>query len=86
MARTYNLHPVYTRFSKIEGNFALNNVDLTKEITDKIVSGGLDAGNLHIKIRITEGKELAEFNEKHGYHYAGIIGLQKKNFDSKKKE
>lgn len=33
LARTYNLHPPYTRFSKIEGNFALNNNDLTKEIT-----------------------------------------------------
>lgn len=86
LLRTYNLHPPYTRFNKIEGNFALNNKDLTEEITDKIIKGGLDAGNIHINIRKTEGKELTEFNEKHGHHYAGIIGLLKKNFDSKKKE
>lgn len=29
LVRTFNLHPVYTRFNKIEGNFAINNKDLT---------------------------------------------------------
>ena len=43
-------------------------------------------GTVHIAIRKSEGKEMDEFNEKHGHHYAGIIGLHKKNFDTKKKE
>lgn len=86
LLRTYNLVPPYTRFNKTEGNFALNNKDLNEDVLAKIVKGGLDVGSIHIKIRKTEGKELAEFNDKHGHHYAGIIGLLKKNFDTKKKE
>ena len=86
LVRTYNLHPPYTRFNKTEGNFAINKKDLTEDLINKIVAGGLEVGKLHIKIRKTEGKELEEFNEKHGHHYAGIIGLLKKNFDTKKKD
>lgn len=79
------MHPVYTRFNKIEGNFAINNKDLKEDTIAKISAQGIKTGALHIKIRKTEGKELEEFNEKHGHHYAGIIGTLKKTFDSKKK-
>jgi len=86
LVRTYNIHPPYTRFNKKEGNFAINKKDLSEELKSKIEKGGLDIGSVHLTIKKSEGKDLDEFNEKHGHHYAGIIGVHKKNFDSKLKE
>lgn len=47
---------------------------------------GLTIGSDHFKIAKTEGKLLDEFNEKHRFHYQGIVDKLKKEFEAKKKE
>jgi hypothetical protein len=47
---------------------------------------GLKVGEETIKIVKTEGKLLDEFNEKHRFHYNGIVDKLRKDFEVRLKE
>ena len=80
LLRTFNVHPPYTRFNKIEGNFAVNKKEYSEELLQRFEKEGLTIGTDHFKIVKTEGKALDEFNEKHRFHYQGIVDKLKKEF------
>jgi hypothetical protein len=57
-----------------------------RELEKKMLEEGLKVGEETIKIVKTEGKLLDEFNEKHRFHYNGIVDKLRKDFEVRLKE
>lgn len=51
-----------------------------------MIKEGLKIGEDLFKIQKTEGKLLDEFNEKHRFHYNGIVDKLRKDFEVRLKE
>jgi hypothetical protein len=79
--KVYGIKVVYSRLGGTEGHFCVNKKDLTKEIKEKIISGGLKIGDVEVKIEECIGQDLRFFYKDHGRHLDTClerVGLQKK--------
>jgi len=87
--KQFGIKVVYCRVNGVEGHFAVNRIDMSNEIKQKLVTDGFSIGEVHLKIKECTDDSLKRFYKDHGKHLDTClerVGLKKKKKGEKPAE